>query len=61
MRVPIAVVIAGALVAVAILIAFRWHISAATGVVYRLDRWSGRIIACELSGYTPCYNIGPTR
>ena len=49
MRELIAVLIAGALVAVAILIAFRWHISAATGVVYRLDRWTGHIAVCDLT------------
>jgi hypothetical protein len=60
LRIPVAIVIAGLLIAGTILIAFRWQISAATGIVYRLDKWSGRIVACELSG-TPCYNIGPTQ
>ena len=52
----IAIVIAGVLIAVAILIAFRWQISAATGVVYRLDRWTGDVIACELSPGA-CYSV----
>jgi hypothetical protein len=44
MRVAAAIVIAGALIAIAVLIAFRWQISAATGVVYRLDRWTGHAV-----------------
>ena len=52
----IAVLIAGLLIAAAILISFRWQISAATGVVYRLDRWTGNIIACELNP-GPCYSM----
>jgi hypothetical protein len=60
MRVPIAIMIAGSLIAAAILLAFRWQITAATGVVYRLDRWTGHIVACELSG-GPCYRLGVER
>ena len=45
----IAVVIASTLIAIAILIVFRWQISAATGVVYRLDRWTGHAVACDMS------------
>lgn len=56
MRITVAVVIAGTLIAIAILVAFRWQISAATGVVYRLDRWTGKIIACELNP-GPCYGM----
>jgi hypothetical protein len=44
MRIPTAIVIAGALTSAAVLNALRWEISAATGVVYRLDRWTGNII-----------------
>ena len=50
LRNAVATLIAGIVIAVAILIAFRYEISAAIGVVYRLDRWSGQITACELSG-----------
>jgi hypothetical protein len=61
MRTPIAIVIAGLLISCAILIAFRWQISGATGVVYRLDRWNGRITACELGRPAACYAIGDTQ
>ena len=56
MRPAIVSLIAGALIAVAVLIVFRWQISAATGVVYRLDRWTGDIVACELNP-GPCYSV----
>ena len=46
MRIPFAIVIAAALIAAAILIVFRWEVSAATGVVYRIDRWTGHIAVC---------------
>jgi hypothetical protein len=52
----VAVVIASALIAIAILIVFRWQISAATGVVYRLDRWTGHAVACDMS-YRDCQEI----
>ena len=58
LRKAVATLIAGVVIAVAILFAFRYEISAATGVVYRLDRWSGQITACELSG-GPCAALGP--
>ena len=57
MRFTVAVVIAGALIAAAILISFRWQLSAATGVVYRLDRWTGNVTVCDLS-YGQCREIG---
>jgi hypothetical protein len=44
----LAAAIIGALVAGAILVAFRWQITAAPGHVYRLDRWTGRITVCDL-------------
>jgi hypothetical protein len=56
MRVAAAIVIAGALIAIAVLIAFRWQISAATGVVYRLDRWTGHAVVCDLT-YVDCREI----
>jgi hypothetical protein len=56
MRAIVAVVIAGTLIAIAILIAFRWQIAASTDVVYRLDRWTGNIVACELNA-RPCYSV----
>jgi hypothetical protein len=59
MREPIAVLIAGVVIAVEILLAFRWQISAAPGFVYRLDRWTGTIMRCDLStfGYVNCADI----
>jgi hypothetical protein len=57
LRNAVATLVAGIMIATAILIAFRYEISAATGVVYRLDRWSGQITACELSG-GPCTALG---
>ena len=61
MRIPLAIVIAGALIAVAILMAFRWQISAATGgVVYRIDRWTGNIEFCMAYG-EPCRPVGATQ
>jgi hypothetical protein len=56
MRIPVAIVIAGALVAVAILIAFRWQISGATGFVYRLDRWTGHTTVCNVDS-TTCLRV----
>lgn len=56
MRIAVGVVIAGALIVIAILIVFRWQISAATGVVYRLDRWTGLATVCDLS-YRDCREI----
>jgi hypothetical protein len=56
MRAAVAVVIAGTLIAIAILVAFRWQITAAPGIVYRLDRWTGNIVACELNA-GPCYSL----
>jgi hypothetical protein len=50
MHIPIAIVIAGALIAGAILITFRWEIVAEHGDVYRLDRWTGRIVECNTGG-----------
>jgi len=48
----LAAVIIGALIAAAILIVFRWQISAGPpSRVYRLDRWNGTVILCyEQSG-----------
>jgi len=54
----IAIMVAGALVAVAVMMVFRWQISAATGgVVYRLDRWTGNIEFC-MTYKDPCRPVG---
>jgi hypothetical protein len=45
----VAAMIVGTLIAIAILIAFRWQISATPGFVYRLDRWTGGAVVCDLS------------
>jgi hypothetical protein len=55
-RTALSIVLAGALIAIAILIAFRWQISATTGVVYRLDRWTGHAVSCDMS-YRDCQEI----
>jgi hypothetical protein len=55
MRGTVAIVIAGALIAIAILVGFRWQITAATGIVYRLDQWTGNIVGCEVD-HGPCYS-----
>lgn len=57
MRIPVAIVIAGLLIAGAIGFAFRWQISAANGIVYRLDRWNGHVVACLLSSAPDCQGI----
>jgi hypothetical protein len=49
--VPLAIVAGAALVALAVLVVFRWQIapSSAEGMhFYRLDRWSGEIVHCFL-------------
>jgi len=48
MRIAIAIVIAGALIACALLFVNRWQISGTNELIWRLDRWSGRIAACNL-------------
>jgi hypothetical protein len=37
----------GALIALAIVFVFRWEIAAGTGGIYRIDRWTGRIVECN--------------
>jgi hypothetical protein len=43
---PIAIIIAGALIAAAIAFTNHWQISAADTLVFRLDRWSGDVVVC---------------
>jgi hypothetical protein len=45
---PLAIIIAGALVAAAIALTNRWEFYPAPqgGLAYRLDRWTGRVVAC---------------
>lgn len=47
-----AIITAGALIALAILFVSHWQISAATGVVYQLNRWTGAIAFCTLDEAT---------
>lgn len=42
-----AIIIAGALIAAAILFAFRWDMAAFGGQAWRLDRWTGKIVGCN--------------
>jgi hypothetical protein len=44
--IPASIIIAGALIAIAVLIIGRWDISGTTNGVWRLDRWSGDIQVC---------------
>jgi hypothetical protein len=55
MRIPIAIVIAGLLIATAVMLAFHWQISGTDNGVYRLDRWTGHVISCNLAA---CADIG---
>jgi hypothetical protein len=57
LRIPLAIVIAGLLIAAAILISLRWEISAATGVVYRLDRWTGAVMVCTVGLPVECWRV----
>lgn len=48
---PIAIVLGAALIALAILFIFRWEIvSPSPAVTHRLDRWTGKIVFCHVSG-----------
>jgi hypothetical protein len=49
MRGSIAILMSGAIVATAVLFVFRWEVTAAGGVAYRLDRWTGQITSCATS------------
>ena len=60
----VAIVIAGALVALAVLITFRWDISALPGgpsppgnSIYRLDRWTGTVTKCD-DQFVPATGVG---
>jgi hypothetical protein len=44
----VAIVIAGALIALALAVSNRWQISAAPAQVYRLDRWTGHVDMCVI-------------
>ena len=59
MRVVVAIVLAGALIAASLLIVFRWQISAVPGFIYRLDTWAGTTIRCDLGivGRIDCQQI----
>jgi hypothetical protein len=53
MDTPIAIIIAGALIASVILFTFRFEVEAPSGgesmpVVVRLDRWSGEVAVCPV-------------
>lgn len=44
---PVAIILAGVIIGAAILATFRWELAAYGGETYRLDRWSGKIVACN--------------
>ena len=46
MTTPWAIIIAGALIAVAILITEHYQLVGVGTVPYRLDRWTGRVMVC---------------
>lgn len=46
MKGSIAILMSGAIVATAVVFVFRWEVTAAGGVAYRLDRWTGQITSC---------------
>lgn len=43
----IAILVGSALIAAAILLVFRWDMAAFGGEAYRLDRWTGHVVACS--------------
>lgn len=48
MTTPRAILAVGVLLAGAVLFSSRWQIGVAPGQVYRLDRWTGAVVACNL-------------
>lgn len=46
MNIHVSILGAAAIIAVAIIFSMRWEISAAQGIVYRLDRWTGAVDVC---------------
>ena len=48
----VAILCGAVLIAVAILVAFRWQIAPAGSLraVHRLDRWTGNVTLCQLTG-----------
>jgi hypothetical protein len=46
-----AIILAGALVAAAILVTGHWQVVVSESLIFRLDRWTGRVVACnQLAG-----------
>ena len=58
MKGSIAILMAGAIVATAVFFVFRWEVTAAGGVAYRLDRWTGQVTSC--AGSHPVANAYST-
>jgi hypothetical protein len=48
MNTPVAIVVAAVIVAVALLVAFRWEIATRPSypALFILDRWTGKVVAC---------------
>jgi hypothetical protein len=58
MQNPVGAIIGAVIVSVALLVLFRWELVASgtgmgTNGVYRLDRWSGLIVACAQRNSPP--------
>jgi hypothetical protein len=48
MAIPASIIIAGAMIAIAILIAGRWEISSGGNAAWQLDHWTGNIKVCGM-------------
>jgi hypothetical protein len=46
--IPVSIIVAGALIAIAILIVGRWEISSGGNAVWQVDRWTGNIRVCGM-------------
>jgi hypothetical protein len=58
MKGSIAILMSGAIVASAVFFVFRWEVTAAGGIAYRLDRWTGQVTSC--AGSHPVANAYST-
>ena len=47
MNTPVAIVVAAVILAAALLVAFRWEVVIGRGYPTLLDRWTGRVVACN--------------
>jgi len=49
MKTQTAIIVAGGLVAFAILLSQHWQITSSVNAVYRLNRWTGSVASCNIS------------